>query len=396
MATPTERPAERKMPPDTKENTEQSKSLAFGHRVLIATCVVAGVALVLMFVWYAADLLMLVFASVLFSILLRGLSRFLMRKTGAGHGLSLAIVSFTLLGVLAGGVSLIGGSLASQISELQQQLPRAFESLLQFLGQYEWARSAIDSLPTVKEWFEDRSGTIVSRVTGLASSTLGMVLNGVVVVIIGLYLASQPKVYSAGIRRLLPLRYRERAEEVLSVLDEALWRWLIGRFALMVVNGGLTAAGLWLLGMPLAPTLGLLAGVLNFIPNFGPVIAAIPAVLIAFLQGPEQALYVALLYIVLQMTDGYVLTPLVDRRSVELPPVLTISAQVFLGLWFGFIGLLIASPLTATVMLLIKMLYIEDVLGDPIMRESVAGEQDAKAQRMEPLGGEAAKRSRAK
>ena len=91
-----------------------------------------------------------------------------------------------------------------------------------------------------------------------------------------------------------------------------------------------------------------------------------------------------LLYVVLQMFDGYVLTPLVDRRSVELPPVLTISAQVFLGLVFGFIGLLIASPFTAAVMLLIKMLYIEDVLGDPIMRESVANEHEAKAQRIEP------------
>jgi hypothetical protein len=85
-----------------------------------------------------------------------------------------------------------------------------------------------------------------------------------------------------------------------------------------------------------------------------------------------------------QMIDGYVLTPLVDRRSVELPPVLTISAQVLLGVLFGFVGLLVASPLTATVMLLVKMLYVEDVLGDPIMRESVVGKRDATAQRMEP------------
>jgi predicted PurR-regulated permease PerM len=236
----------------------------------------------------------------------------------------------------------------------------------------------------VREWFESRSSTIVSGVTGLASATLSVVVNVLVVFIIGLYLAAQPEMYAGGIKRLLPLRYRARAGEVLGVLDEALGRWLIGRCGLMLVNGGLTAAGLWLLGMPLALTLGLLAGLLNFVPNFGPVIAALPAVLIAFLQGPQQALYVALLYVTVQMLDGYLLTPLVDRRSVELPPALTISAQVLLGLLFGFVGLLVASPLAATVMLLVKMLYIEDVLGDPIMQQSVVGERDTTAQRMEP------------
>jgi predicted PurR-regulated permease PerM len=173
--------------------------------------------------------------------------------------------------------------------------------------------------------------------------------------------------YSRGLKHLLPLSYRERAGEVLGVIDESLRRWLVGRFALMVINGALTAIGLKLLGIPLALTLGLLAGLLNFVPNFGPWIAAIPAVLIAFLQGPQQALYVAVLYLVLQSVDGYLLTPLVDRRSVELPPVLTITAQVVLGLAFGFICILLASPLTAVALILIKMLYIEDLLGDRVM-----------------------------
>ena len=132
----------------------------------------------------------------------------------------------------------------------------------------------------------------------------------------------------------------------------------------MVINGALTAIALWLLGVPLAVALGVIAGVLNFIPNFGPWIAAIPALLVAVLQSPQHALAVALLYLVLQSVDGYVLTPLVDRKSVELPPVFTITAQVLLGVVFGFIGILLASPLTAVAMILIKMLYVEDLLGD--------------------------------
>jgi predicted PurR-regulated permease PerM len=115
------------------------------------------------------------------------------------------------------------------------------------------------------------------------------------------------------------------------------------------------------------------AGVLNFIPNIGPWIAAVPAVLIGFLQGPQQALYVALLYLLLQAIDGYLLTPLVDRKSVKLPPVLTITAQVLLGVAFGFIGILLASPLTAAAIILVNMVYVEGVLGDRVMQRTLRG-----------------------
>lgn len=351
-------------------------SLPFARRVLIATVIVASIALLLYFVWYASDLLMLVFAGVLVSILLRGFTRFLVEKTKMGRGVALAIVSLGLLTLIAAGAYLITGRIGSQMGELQRQLPQAVANLTSYLGQYEWVRNAVDGLPNFNDWLTARSSNIVSRVTGLASSTLGIVLNVVIVVIIGLYLASEPELYSRGVKHLIPFRFRERTGEILGAIDTALWHWLGGRFVLMLLNGGATALGLWLLGIPLALALGLLMGLLNFIPNFGPWIAAIPAVLIAFVQSPQQAIYVALLYLVLQMVDGYVLTPLVDRRSVELPPVLTITAQVLLGSMFGFIGLLLASPFTAMVMILVKMLYVEDVIGDPIT--NTTGEAEKK------------------
>ena len=342
-------------------------NLAFAHRVLIATCVVVSVLAVLMFIWYAAALLMLVFASVLVSILLRAFTEFVTRKTGLGHGFALLLVSLGLLVLIAITAWLVTGRIGSQVAELRLQLPQALQNVRDYLGQHEWVRNALDSLPTFNDWLARRGGTVVSQLTGIASSTAGVVVNIFIVGILGIYLASQPRVYSRGLKHLLPLSYRERAEEILGVIDDGLRRWLVGRFALMVINGALTAIGLKLLGIPLALTLGLLAGLLNFVPNFGPWIAAIPAMLIAFLQGPQQALYVAVLYLVLQSVDGYLLTPLVDRKSVELPPVLTITAQVILGLAFGFIGILLASPLTAVALILIKMLYIEDLLGDRMM-----------------------------
>jgi predicted PurR-regulated permease PerM len=344
-----------------------SESLAFARRVLIATLVVVSVLLVLLLVWYAADLLMLVFAGVLISILLRSFSEFLTTRTRLSHGLALAIVALALVVFIAATAWLVTGRIAAQLNELRLLLPQAVQNVKNYFGQYEWARNTIDNLPNWNDWIAKRGGTIISQLGGFASTTLGVIINILVVLIIGLYLASQPDLYSRGLKRLVPFGYRERAEEVLSVIEDALERWLIGRFGLMIMNGVLTAIGLWIIGIPLAFTLGLLAGILNFVPNFGPWFAAIPAVLIAFMKSPQHALYVAVLYIVLQSVDGYILTPLVDRRSVELPPVLTITAQVLLGLAFGFVGILLASPLTAVAMILVKMLYVEDLLGDHVM-----------------------------
>jgi predicted PurR-regulated permease PerM len=345
--------------------------LALARRVLIATCVVVTVLLVLLLVAYAANLLLLVFAGVLGSILLRRVARLLRGAIGMGRSVSLAIVTLGLLAATGVMLWLVAETFSSRANELMTQLQAGLDALR---ARFPWVDDAIERLPSVGELFE--SGGALSHLTGFASTTFGALINVVIVVAVSLYLAAQPDLYAGGIKHLLPFRSRDRAGEVLGVLDEALGRWLLGRFALMAINGGLTALALWMLGVPLAVTLGLIAGILNFIPNFGPIIAAVPAVLIAFIQSPQLALYTALVYVAVQMVDGYLLTPLVDRKSVELPPVVTIAAQVLLGVLFGFIGLLVASPLTAAIMITVKMLYVEDVLGDPVMNESSVAKGD--------------------
>jgi predicted PurR-regulated permease PerM len=336
--------------------------------------VVVAVLLLLLLVWYAADLLLLVFAGILVSILLRRLSAPLRNRARLEHGVALGLVTFVLLVAMALLTWFVAERINTQVNDLTVQLPIAVAEVSTRLARYTWLREVTNDLPSVSETVQGRSG-LLSRITGFASATLNIIVNLVVVLAVGIYLAAQPGAYANGIKRLLPFHRRTRAGEVMGVLDEALGRWLLGRFALMIVNGTLTAVGLWLLGVPLALTLGLIVGLFNFIPNFGPLLAAVPAILIALLQSPTLALYTTVLYLVIQMLDGYVFTPLVDRRSVTLPPVLTITAQLLLGLFFGFIGLLVASPLAATIMLLVKMLYIEDLLGDPIMAESSIGEE---------------------
>jgi predicted PurR-regulated permease PerM len=143
----------------------------------------------------------------------------------------------------------------------------------------------------------------------------------------------------------------------------------------MTINGVLTALGLWLLDVPMAIPLGLLTAAFNFIPNIGPFLGAVPAVLIALSQSSTQALYVAILYLIIQTLEGFVLTPLVQQKAIALPPVLVISAQLLLGILFGFLGVMLAVPIVAVAFVLIKMLYVEDALGNNV---EVKGEQEVK------------------
>ena len=149
-------------------------------------------------------------------------------------------------------------------------------------------------------------------------------------------------------------------------LGTTLQWWLIAQGIDMVVIGVATALGLWLLGIPLALLLGVLAALFNFIPNVGPFFSYVPAVLLALVEGPEKALYVTIFYIGLQCVEGYVLLPLLQRGAVDTPPAVLIAVQVLLTLLVGGLGLALAAPLAACAMIVVKMLYVHDVLGDPV------------------------------
>ena len=359
---------------ESRKNQSARGSSAFARRALIAVCMAAMVTLLLLLVWHAVDVLLLIFGGVLFGILLRGCARLLRGFTGLSRSWALLIVTLLLVCVVGAGAWLLAGRIAAQTDELTMRLPQAVGNLRAQIEQYGWGRRVLEQAPdadALAAQILSGRGGVLGRATGIISGVFGAIVNALIVIVIGFYLAFQENLYTNGIIRLVPFGHRGRAGEVLAALDDTLWRWLVGRLLLMVVTGSITAIGLWFLGMPLALTLGLLVGILGFIPNIGPLIAATPAILLALLQSPQQALFVGLLYVGIQMLDGYLLTPLVDRRSVELPPVLTISAQVLLGVLLGITGVVLASPLTAVALVLVKMLYIEDTLGDKITGDDV-------------------------
>lgn len=327
--------------------------------MVAAVLVVAALGLLL---WMVSDVLLLVFAGILVAVFLRSLGNGLAAMTGISVNLALAVVLALLLTCVLAGVWFLGGEIANQLGQLLPRLETAWGTTLDYLYRYEWGAALLNErtigvlAPGDADW--------VSHLAGLFSTTLGAIASCFIILFIGLYLAIAPRTYRNGLLHLIPARGRRRAGEVLAALDHTLHWWLIGTFAKMVVIGAFTTVGLLLLDIPLALALGLLAALLEFIPYLGPILSSVPAILVALTATPMDALYVALLYLGVQSAEGYVVAPLIDQRSVHLPPALAITAQLLLGVTLGVVGVIFATPLTAVTLVLVKKLYIEDQLGE--------------------------------
>ena len=207
-----------------------------------------------------------------------------------------------------------------------------------------------------------------------------MVTNTVIILFLGVYLAFDPGSYTRALVFLLPAERRQRGEEILGKIGHGLRWWLVGRFSSMTVVGVLTAVGLLIIGEPLALVLGLIAGLLSFIPFLGPVLSALPAILIGLSRSLSMAGWVILVYLVVQFFESNLITPLIQKRAVMLPPAFLVSAQFILGVLLGFFGILLATPLTVLLTIIFQMLYVEGMLGDKVQILGQHGEKAAEDQ----------------
>ena len=313
--------------------------------------------------WFAADILLLVFASILLAVLLRSCSKLLSHALHLPVSLSLLLVMLLLILVFSLMIYLLAPSLISQARQLYEAVPLSAERLYLYLLRYEWFHNVVQAIPPIQDMVPQLS-KVVDRAQAVFSSVLNLTTQLMLVLFIGLYLAAQPGVYIRGLLKLFPHDKKPRMQAVLHELEQTLTLWLLGKMAGMFIIGTATGMALALLEVPLAGALGLITGLLNFIPYLGPVLAAIPTLLIAFSKEPMLALYAMLFYIGLQLAESYILTPFVDRRTVSLPPALTITVQVMMGIFFGLLGVMLATPLAAVAYVMINMLYVEDVLGN--------------------------------
>lgn len=308
-------------------------------------------------IWTVAEAIVIAFGGVVIATVLLSLSLPLTKWTRLPQRWSLLLVILGLATAIAGFCWLFGRDIAQEVTQFQQRLPDAVGKLQQWLQQSPAGRTLLNAVNAsgFNEQAMTRAGAVVSALAGATGNLL-------LIVFLGIYFASDPLLYRDGVVRLVPLGRRDSVRRALNRTGTALRKWLVAQVIAMVGVGVLTGVSLALLGVPLALSLGVVAGILEFIPVIGPILSAVPGVLLAFSAGPQVAFYTTLAYVAVQQIESNVITPLVQRWAVKLPPVLGLLGIVVCGLLFGVLGVIFAVPIAVVTMVLVKDLYVEDTL----------------------------------
>ena len=345
---------------------------AFARRVLIVVAIL-GLALLL---WYLVDVLLLIFAAVLVAVLLRAIARPIDRRTGIGDNWALAAATLVVTLVITLAIVLFGSEFRAQTLKLVETLPDAWDLFIQrtFSGELrdQVMEQAEDAVPA--------AGQVLANVLVGAWSVAGGLSAVVLIIVGGLYLAAQPDLYRHGFLLLFPDDgKRASAEETLDAMGEALQLWLVGQLLTMAFILVVSLLGLWAIGLPAAVALAVVAGLAQFVPILGPIVAAVPALLVALTESWQMVLWVLALYVVIQQVESNLVTPLVQRRTVHLPPALPLFAVVVFGLLFGLMGVLLATPLAVVAFVGIKKLWVRDTLGEATRLPGEAADDSTEA-----------------
>lgn len=326
----------------------------FQRKVWITTAIVAFFVISLWIIKTIFNVLLLLFAGVLIAIYFVGLAKLIQRHLSwrAGFCLTISIVGSLLL--LIGFFWFAGNSIASQVSEFREVLPAAVDNVKGWMDNNAIGRRVLEMAS---------SDEVSSKASGLVQrffqSTFGVLGDVYVVLFLGILFTVSPRSYTDGLVQMVPAEGKKKADSMMERLGMSLRKWLKGQILAMFVVFILTAVSLLIMGIPLWLVLSLIAGLLNFIPNFGPLIAMIPAVLIGFLQGPTTALVIAGVYIIIQTIESSFVTPQIQKKMLDVPPALIIIAQLVMGVLTGGWGLILATPVMVVLMVTVKELYID-------------------------------------
>ncbi len=340
------------------------ESSGFVSRVLITIGLVILAGLMVYFLGKLIDVLLLIFSAVLLAVAVTGVRCIIEHRTPLSAGWSLAATYLLIIVVTAGAVAVIWPQLSEQIPKFVDQVPRAFERLGDVADQMPWIEEAIEDAGN-----GDNGGTgfdIPSQLLGIFSTTLGAIASISLIVLIAIYLTLSPTSYVNNLLILVPRPRRKRAAELMEAQAKSLRFWLLGRLASMVFVGLFAWIGLMILGVPMAFTLGLIAGLATFIPYIGPILGAIPALMVALLEGPVMVLYVAILYFVVETAESSLIYPMATEKAVHVSPAYTVIIQLAGGVVAGIPGVILATPLAVVGAVTIQMLYVEDVLGEEV------------------------------
>jgi predicted PurR-regulated permease PerM len=321
----------------------------------VALAVIAIVLLAVL--WFAHDTLLLAFAGILIALLVRWLAEAIARALRLPMVWSVWLAAIGLTAALVLCFFLLGNAAARQMDQLRATFPAALRNIVEELRQTSLANWIAVNSASVSGIIPD-TAHLLTGATGIISGALAAVAATFIVVFVGIAGALEPDLYVSGFLYVFPAEHRQRLRGALEEIGGTLRTWLLARLLTMVATGLLVTLGLTLLRIPLAGALGFLAGLLAFIPNIGAFVAAAPAVVLAFVASPVTAAEVVGMYVVVHILDDFILSPVVERQVVRLPPILTLLAQVVLGIGAGVVGVMLAAPLVAVTIVLVRRLWV--------------------------------------
>jgi predicted PurR-regulated permease PerM len=347
------------------------------------TFIVVGIALVPVLVWYLFDVILIIMGALLISELLDLGATPSRRWLGLPQNVSLALSGLVILAVFGGGAYLFGTRMAAELQDVIQRASSGQNSIVNAIQGSDIGKLLLSHMPN--------SGEFISNLPSVFTGSAGFLAGVIVTIIAGVFLAAQPDLYKSGLVQLFPPRQHRRAKETIDDVASALRLWLRGQLIQMAIIGVLSTLAVWLIGLPSPLAFGVIAAIAEFIPYLGPIIAAVPAVLVAATQGFDAVIWTVVAYTLIHQVEGHLVMPFIQRRMVYIPPAVFLLAIAAIGSLFGLLAITLASPMTVVLFVLIKKLYVRDTLGEesPLPGEpqnGAAGEESKRALRPRAAG----------
>ncbi|HRE49083.1 MAG TPA: AI-2E family transporter [Aggregatilineales bacterium] len=345
-----------------------------GGQIVRWTFVILAILIGVAAAWWTKDILMLTLTAIVFSILLTTPIRFFVRR-GIPRPLAILLTMLLIIiGISVASAAILPGLLQQFQILVTTAIPNAWDLLQKELR----PEVLIQRYPFLQGFIEQNAdfpaqilnqivaglGALSGQVFPVIGGIVGFIVSLLIIIFLSLYFIADPNTHWRGMLRLIPVSYRPRAREILVRLDFSLRRFLQAQIIIMVLTGLATALGMAILGVPLSGALGAITGLFSFVPNFGPLIALIPTLAVAILNTPQQLILVLLVFFGIQTIVSQIAAPLMIGNELNMPPALILLSQLFAGIFFGFLGLLLSVPLAIIVIVLVKEVYVHDILGD--------------------------------
>jgi predicted PurR-regulated permease PerM len=334
--------------------------------------IVAGVAALVTLFWALSEIFLLVFGSVLLAVVLRYLAEVFATSTGMQRNWSLLVAGMLVLGLVAAAIFLFGTQLRGQFELLSSQL----QSVEQTVAHYFNAGALKDLMSGTS------LGALFARALSWGTTAVVIVASLLLVIVGGVYIAIDPEVYRNGLIKLLPPAWHVQIGATLDDAGAALRLWLAAQLLSMVIVGVLVAVGALLIGIPSPLALGLIFGLTEFVPVIGPIVGALPVLLVAAGQSSKMALWALGLVVVIQQVESNLIMPVVSGRAVQLPPAVGLFAVVAMGVVFGPLGLVLGYPIAVVCDVAIRRLYVRQTLGEPVQIAAEKSRQEKSGGRM--------------